>query len=184
LPFGKGHKLLSQGVMSHILGGFQIGGTLSRYSGLPFTIVTNTSVNAPGQGQTAEQISPVVKILGGHDSNSPYFDGTAFTGNFPVGHLGSTGRNLLRGPGFFNIDENISRTFAFKEGRIRLQLIGEAFNLTNTPSFSTPGSVGNTTWAAPTLNGDGSVRSYNNYSVITSTASQARQLQVGGYLRF
>jgi len=58
--------------------------------------------------------------------------------------------------------------------------LGEAFNLTNTPSFSNPA----TTWAAPTLNADGSVRSYNNYSVITGTNSSARQLQVGAVLRF
>ena len=98
--------------------------------------------------------------------------------------LGSTGRNLLRGPGFFNIDENVSRTFAFKEGKIKLQLVGEAFNLTNTPSFAIPGSNGTSTYALPTLNGDGTVKSYNGYSVITNTASNARQLQVSGYLRF
>ncbi len=121
----------------------------------------------------------MVRILGGHDPNTPYFDGTAFT-NPAAGTLGSTGRDLLRGPGFFNIDENVSRTFTFKEGRLKLQLVGEAFNLTNTASFSTP----NATFAAPTLNSDGSVKSYGNYSVISSTVSSARQLQVGGYFRF
>ena len=180
LPFGHGQKYLTHGLISQIVGGFQIGGTLSRFSGLPFTIGSNTSVNAPGQGQTAEQINSIVRILGGHDPNTPYFDGTAFTGNFPVGHLGSSGRDILRGPGFFNMDENVSRTFAFKDGKIRLQFIGEAFNLTNTPSFSTP----NATWATPTLNADGTVKSYGNYSVITGTVSNARQLQVGAYIRF
>jgi hypothetical protein len=180
LPFGRDHKFLNHGAIAQIVGGFQIGGTLSRFSGLPFTIGTNTSVNAPGQGQTAEQIKPVVAILGGHDPNTPYFDGTAFTGNFAVGHLGSSGRDIVRGPGFFNLDENISRTFSFKDGKLKFQIIGEAFNLTNTPSFSTP----NTTWAAPTLNPDGSVKSYGNYSVITSTVSSARQLQVGAKITF
>jgi len=61
-----------------------------------------------------------------------------------------------------------------------LQFIGEAFNLTNTPSFAVP----NSTYTAPTLNTDGSIKSFNNYSVITSTVSQPRQLQVGAYLRF
>jgi hypothetical protein len=178
-PFGKGHKFLHQGVIAHIVGGFQISGSLSRFSGLPFTIGSNNSVNAGGQGQTATQINPVVTILGGHDANTPYFDGTAFT-NPAVGTLGTTGRNLLRGPGLFNMDENISRTFSFKEGRIKFQLRGEAFNLTNTPTFSVPQA----TFAARTLNADGSVRSYGNYSVITGTASNARQLQVGARLSF
>ena len=142
------------------------------------TIGSNSSVNAGGQGQTASQINPVVQILGGHDANTPYFSGASFA-NPAAGTLGSTGRDILRGPGFFNIDENISRTFTIKE-KIKLQFIGEAFNLTNTPSFSTP----NATFATPTLNTDGSVKSYGNYSVITGTVSSARQLQVGAYLRF
>jgi len=179
LPFGKGHKLLNQGPIAYVVGGFQISGTLSRFSGLPFTIGSSSAVNAGGQGQTASQVNPVVQILGGHDPNTPYFDGTAFT-NPPAGTLGTTGRNLLRGPGFFNVDESVSRTFSFKEGKFKLQLAGEAFNLTNTPSFSTP----NATFAAPTLNTDGSVKSYGNYSVISGTVSTARQLQVGAYVRF
>jgi hypothetical protein len=178
-PFGKGHKFLNHGAIAQIVGGFQIAGTLSRFSGIPFTLGSNNSVNAGGQGQTATQINPVVNILGGHDANTPYFDGTAFT-NPPVGTLGTTGRDLLRGPGFFNMDENVSRTFSFKGERIKLQLRGEAFNLTNHPSFSVP----NATFAAPTFNPDGSVRSYGNYSVITGTVSNARQLQVGARLSF
>jgi hypothetical protein len=179
LPFGKGQKFVNHGALAYVIGGFQIGGTLSRFSGLPFTIGSGSSVNAGGQGQTASQINPVVQILGGHDPNTPYFDGTAFT-NPPAGTLGTTGRDLLRGPGFFNIDENVSRTFTFKEGKVKLQFVGEAFNLTNTASFSTP----NATFASPTLNTDGSVKSYGNYSVISGTVSTARQLQVGAYVRF
>jgi len=182
LPFGKGQKLAGKGVAAQIFGGFQISGTLSRFSGLPFTVGSSTPVNAGGQSQSATQINPVVQILGGHDANSPYFDGTAFT-NPPALTLGTTGRNLLRGPGFFNMDESVSRTFSFKDGRIKLQLAGEAFNLTNTPSFQTPGN-GTSNFAAPTRNPDGSVRSYGNFSVITGTISNARQLQVSGYLRF
>jgi hypothetical protein len=37
---------------------------------------------------------------------------------------------------------------------------------------------------APTLNSDGSVKSYNGFGVITSTTSTARVLQVGATLRF
>jgi hypothetical protein len=179
LPFGKGHEYLNQGLIAQIVGGFQIGGTLSRFSGLPFTISSNNSVNAPGQSQSANQISPDVQILGGHDPNTPYFSGVAFA-NPAVGTLGSTGRDLLRGPGLFNMDANISRSFTFKGEKIKLQIVGEAFNLTNTPSFSTP----NATFASPTVNAAGAITSYGNYSVITGTVSTQRQLQVSAYLRF
>ena len=182
LPFGKGQQFLNHGVIAQIVGGFQIGGTLSRLSGLPFTVGSNVGTNAGGQSQSATQINPAVAILGGHDANSPYFDGTAFT-NPAVGTLGTTGRNILIGPGFFNMDTNVSRTFSFKEGKIKFQIVGEAFNLTNTPSFSLPGG-GTTNFANPTLNSNGTVKSYGGYSVITGTVSNARQLQVSGYLRF
>ena len=184
LPFGRGHQYLSSGIASKIFGGFQIGGTLSRMSGIPFTIVSNTALNAAGSTQTPNQIGPV-QILGGHDPNSPYFTGASFANPAPY-TLGSAGRNLLRGPGLFNMDTNVSRTFSFKEDRIKFQLVGEAFNLTNTPSFGTPGSNwnGQTTFATPTLGPNGNVTSYNGYSVITGTVSNARQLQISGYLRF
>ena len=179
LPFGKGHTLFSHGLEAHIFGGFQIAGTLSRFSGVPFTVgASNSTLNAGGQTQSADQLNPVVKILGGHDSLNPYFDGTAF-GPISTARLGSTGRNILRGPGWFNMDANVSRTFSFKEGRLKLQFLGEAFNVTNTPSFANPGA----TFATQTLNADGS-KSYGGFSVITSTYSSPRQLQVGANLRF
>jgi len=184
LPCGKGQKFLNKGVASWIFGGFQLSGTLSRYSGLPFTVgASNSTLNAAGQTQTADQLNPVVNILGGHDPNTPYFDGTAF-GPITTARLGSTGRNLLRGPGVFTMNQSVSRTFSFKDGKLKLELVGEAFNLTNTPNFANPGA----TYAAPTLNNDGSVKSYGNYSVISSVLTTQgvgpRQLQVGGYIRF
>jgi hypothetical protein len=183
-PFGKGHKFLNHGAAAQIFGGFQISGTLSRYSGLPFTVsASNSSLNAGGQSQTADQINPVVQILGGHDPNSPYFDGTAFA-PITTARLGSTGRDILFGPGVFAINQSVSRTFAFKEGRFKLEILGEAFNLFNHPNFANPGA----TFSTPQLNADGTVKSYNNYSVISSVLTTQgvgpRQLQVGGYIRF
>lgn len=182
LPFGKGHKLASHGVAAQILGGFQISGTLSRYSGLPFTVAaSSSSLNAAGQSQTADQINPTVQILGGHDSYHPYFDGTAFA-PITTARLGTTGRDLLRGPGVFTMNQSVSRTFTFKE-RFKLEILGEAFNLTNTPNFSNPGN----TFATPTVT-NGNITSYGNYSVISSVLTTQgvgpRILQVGGYLRF
>jgi len=177
LPFGKGHSMFNKGVAAWVIGGWQLSGTVSRYSGLPFTVGTSSSVNAGGQGATANQINPTVAILGGHDANTPYFDGNAFA-NPPTGVLGSTGRNILRGPGFFTMNQNVSRIFTFKEGKIKFQLVGEAFNLTNTVVFSNPQTT--CCWV-PRADG---TTNYNNFAVITGTASNPRQLQVGGYIRF
>jgi len=177
LPFGKGHTMLNHGVAAWIAGGWQLTSTISRYSGLPFTVGTSSNINAGGQGNTASQLSPNVAILGGHDSSHPYYDGSAFF-NPPNGVLGSTGRNILRGPGTFNINQSISRKFNFKEGKASFQLVGEAFNLTNTVTFSNPG--GNCCWTTTSTG----ATSYNSFAVITGTVSQPRYIQVGGYLRF
>jgi hypothetical protein len=175
LPFGKGHTMLSHGLASWVVGNWQISGTIGRMTGLPFGIGTTSSINAGGQGTSANQISPSVTILGGHNSSYPYFDGTAFA-NPPNNVLGSTDHYLLFGPGFFQMNMNISRIFQFGE-RVKFQLQGEAYNLTNTVVFSNPG--GSCCWT--TSNG---TTNYNGFGLISGTQSTPRYLVVAGYLRF
>jgi Carboxypeptidase regulatory-like domain len=177
LPFGHGHALASSGVPALILGGWQINGIVTRFSGLPFTVNTTSNINAGGQGNSATQINPHVAILGGHDANNPYFDGSAFI-NPPGGVLGTTGRNLLIGPGYFQMNGSVQRTFAFKQEKVKFQLVGEAYNLTNTVVFANPG--GSCCW---TTNASGGT-SYNGFGTITGTQSTPRYIEVGGYLRF
>jgi hypothetical protein len=178
LPFGKGHTLLNHGWASWVVGGWQLSSSLNRSSGLPFTVGTSSNLNAPGQGNSANQIGSTVQILGGHDPSTPYFDGSAFA-NPPNGVVGSTGRNILRGPGLFNMNGSVSRIFAFKEGKIKFQLVGEGFNLTNTVTFSNPNST--CCWVTNATTG---AVNYNGFAVISGTVSSPRYLQVGGYLRF
>ena len=52
------------------------------------------------------------------------------TASMPAGTFGNLGRSSVPGPGFFEIDMALSRTFRVGE-RMRLELRGEAFNLTN-----------------------------------------------------
>ena len=51
--------------------------------------------------------------------------------------FGSSGRNILDGPGTFNINSSLSRRFKFGEGRA-LQLRCESFNVLNHPNFNLP----------------------------------------------
>ncbi len=178
LPFGKGHNVLNHGAAAWILGNWEITGIISRFSGLPFTIGTASSLNASNQGSSASQVLPNVQILGGHDANDPYFNGAAFV-NPPTGVLGTTGRDLLIGPGLFQMNASVSRVFLLKGEKLKFQLVGEAFNLTNTVVFSNP----NATCCYVTNASTGAVN-YNNFAVITGTQSTPRYLQVGGYLRF
>ena len=54
---------------------------------------------------------------------------------------GNTGRNQFYGPGFWNYNMSLFRTFPL-QGRTRLQFRVEGFSLTNKPQWSNPnGSV-------------------------------------------
>jgi hypothetical protein len=137
LPFGKGkHFLSSGGIGSAVLGGWQVNTILSAISGSPFTVNTDdTSLNMPGNSQQAEQVGPAKK-LEGIGSAHPYYLQSSFVGvNEP--RFGTSGLNILRGPGVFNMDLGLFREFAFRE-RFRLQFRAEAFNFTNTPHFGQP----------------------------------------------
>src|SRR5581483_8816340 len=138
LPFGKGQKWLQGGAAGKILGGWEVNGIFSAYSGTPFSVTSNSaSLNAPGQGQqTADQIKAEVTKLGGIGASSPYYDPTAFA---PVTQVryGNTGRNILRGPGLVNLDGALFRNFRVKE-RWNVQLRGECYNVSNTPHFNNP----------------------------------------------
>ena len=178
LPFGKGHRWANHGIGNWLVGGWQVNGNLSRFSGLPFSVGTSSNLNAPGQANQATQINPTVQVFGGHDPNHPYYDASAFA-NPPNGTLGSTGRNILTGPGLFSLNGSVSRNFGFKENKLRLQIVGEAFNLTNTVVFSNPG--GSCCWVTNAATG---AINYNGFGVISGTASSPRYFQLGGYLRF
>jgi Carboxypeptidase regulatory-like domain/TonB dependent receptor-like, beta-barrel len=178
LPFGRTHKVANSGIMAAIAGGWQVNWILSRMSGTPFTVGSSgTSVNAPGNTQTADQIKSDVQILGGHGVGQPYFDPLAFRAVTDA-RFGSSGRNILRGPGVFNLDGSLFRNFSLTE-RFKLQVRAEMFGMTNTPQFSNPGA----TVSNMSLNADGTVRALGGYTEITG-ASGERQIRFAAKFSF
>jgi hypothetical protein len=131
LPFGQGKPLASEGIARLLFGGWQLNGIFSAYSGTPFSVTSaGTSLNAPGNTQTADQVLPEVRILGGTGPGQPYFDPLAFRPVTGV-RYGNTGLNILRGPGVVNVDLGLFRDFRIRE-RLQIQFRAEAFNATNT----------------------------------------------------
>jgi hypothetical protein len=119
-------------------GGWQMNGIMSVVSGTPFTVASSaTALNSPGNTQTANQVLPAVEIFGGL---TPYFDPKAFGAPVGAGVFGNTGRDILRGPGYFNLDASVFRTFRITE-RFKLQFRSEAFGVTNTPHFGNPAAT-------------------------------------------
>jgi hypothetical protein len=186
LPVGRGQAYLPNGVAGFILGGWSMSGSMSRESGTPFTITGSaSSLSAQGSTQFGDKVGPL-QILGGHDSTHPYFNPAGFAdpsvaelaaagGNKAniVYRFGTAGRNSVRGPGLFNLSTSIARTFEISE-RFSFVLRGEAFNLTNTPSFSNPASN------ASVVNST----SLNGFSTISTTQNNNRELRFSGRVTF
>jgi hypothetical protein len=155
LPFGANKRWATSGVAGAIGGGWQINWTLTRMSGNPLTLGGGgAQVNAPGNMQTPDQIAPlkilsnigVTPIKGQSISCAPtdmschWFDPTSFRA-VPGTEIrfGTTGRNFMRGPGYFNLDFSLFRDFKLREG-LKLQVRAEMFGATNTPHYGNPGT--------------------------------------------
>ncbi len=179
LPFGTGKRWATSGPASWLAGGWQLNGIMSRLSGTPFTVTSAaTSLNAPGNTQTADLVSSSVKILGGIGRGASWFDPAAFAPVTAV-RYGTLGRNTMRGPGVFNFDASLFRNFKITE-RFMLQFRTEVFNLTNTPAFNNPGANA----SSPTRRADGSIINTNGFSEITSAQGTERQIRFALKLTF
>ena len=142
LPFGKGKSYGSSWnpVMTNILGNWQIGGILNFRSGFPLTIRGPDRSNTGSRGARADRVGngEGTKAVG---RGTAWFDITAF--KIPdLGTFGNSGVGVIRGPGLSRLDVALQKYFPIGEKR-RLELRGETFNLTNTPTFSSPNTTVN-----------------------------------------
>jgi hypothetical protein len=187
LPFGKGQRLAREGWANAVFGGFQVSGVVSVMSGLPFYIIQGSAPNllASGSAQVPNQLNPTINTTGGigttaqrGSSGGPYFDNTVLGVNCTTNcawapetgaRFGTVGRNTLRGPGFFETDLSIYRTFTFTES-VKLQFRAEALNATNHANFANP---------QPDINNA-------TFGFVTSTygPNQSRQWRFGMRLSF
>jgi hypothetical protein len=134
LPFGKGKSMLKSGVGAAVLGNWQVNGVMAAYTGTPFSVgAPGSSLNAPSNTQTANQVNTVVNRVGNAGPGQFYYDPTAFAA-VTTQNFGSSGRNILRNPGLWNTDLDVTREFIVKE-RFKAQFRGEFFNFANTSHF-------------------------------------------------
>ena len=90
LPFGYGQKFANQGLVGQIVGGWQLNGQFSHYSGLPFGVSANSnSIGgiAPGYGSTFANLTSSYQQMGGHNrvagntsvsNGKPWFNQASF----------------------------------------------------------------------------------------------------------
>jgi len=180
LPIGPGKALLSHGLASKVIGGWQVSGILTMLTGTPFYIGANGgALNTPGETQTANQVSDV-QILHGIGVGNPWFSTSSFTQPVGAGVFGTSGRNILSGPGMFRIDFSLFKTFQVTE-KIKLEVRGESFDLTNTPAFSNPNGTCCTSNNANFGVVSGTI---NSGSGVNGVGSFGRSIQLGARLMF
>jgi hypothetical protein len=166
LPFGKNRKYLNSGLIASLAAGWSLAGVWNLRSGLPVNVLIQRSdeiyrldgVYYSPYGDIPDGAVAVTNVpYGGEDRGverpnlvagvNPYVNksGTWFLNpaafSIPLpGTIGNLGRNALRGPGFSQIDLQISRTFRVGE-KHRIDLRAEAFNLANHVNFANPTSI-------------------------------------------
>ncbi|MEJ7608455.1 MAG: hypothetical protein WKF37_19840 [Bryobacteraceae bacterium] len=142
LPFGKGRKFLSGSpvVVNQIVGGWSASGFATYSSGVPLAL-SSTGNSGVGSGVLRPNSTGKSAKLEGDPQTrlAKYFDTAAFTVPSPF-TFGNVSRTLpnVRAPARVNYDLALSKAFSVREP-LSLLFRAEAFNLTNTPYFLSPG---------------------------------------------
>jgi len=125
--------------LNAIVSDWQVNGIFQAFNGAPFTVTASgTELNTPGNTQTADLVGSVTKV-GKIGADGVYYDPAAWAQ--PTGvRFGDTLINQFRGPGGWNLDVSVFRTFPLA-GKHRLEARIEATNVTDTPKFGNPTSV-------------------------------------------
>ena len=170
LPFGKGKALASHSAVADgFIGGWEASTIFLVHSGFPFTPVMGT---ANLSNSLAGTWFPN-RIGNGSLSNPTilqWFNPAAFAE--PAQYtFGNSGRNILYGPGFANMDFSVSKTFSIpmKGEPLKLQIRADAVDFLNHPNFGQPSTA-----VGPQVQGSG----------VVSSAIDSRTMQLGAVLRF
>ena len=143
LPFGKGKSLLGDsGLATTLFTGWQTFGVITLQTGRPFTVAllpefdnSNTGISNLGfLGNDRPNLIGLAKL----DNRTPeqWFNTAAFA--IPAfGTFGNSGRNILDGPSFKNVNFSLVKNTTIKE-TATIQFRTEFFNLFNHPNFGLP----------------------------------------------
>ncbi len=140
LPFGPGKTIVNQGLLSKIVGGWQLGGILTVAGGTPINgtqLGDTANLGNLGNQMDATGISPIPTNRNAQN----YWNRAAFDFSNPELNWrpGNLGRNTLTTPGRSNLDASLARNIKLYENH-SLNFRFEAFNATNHPNWNTPSS--------------------------------------------
>jgi hypothetical protein len=145
LPFGAGKRWMNHAgrVAQALAGGWEATGLVRLTSGRPFTVfagtytagsVVQSTANCTGcsSGQGTPFLDPASGLI--------WFFNNGQRSQFSApaaGQFGNTGRNAFVGPHYFELDASLMKRVRLTE-RFRLEIRGDATNLTNSVMFNAP----------------------------------------------
>jgi hypothetical protein len=138
-PFGRSRPMLNRGgIAGAIAGNWQLTTAALARTGFPVNVLLPSSYTAPdgNSGTQRPDLVPGVSLTppGGRNIQH-WINPAAFTE--PAGEFGDAPRNLLRGPGTWQVDMGASKRFPIKE-RLQLEFRGEFYNIFNHPQLGQP----------------------------------------------
>jgi hypothetical protein len=212
LPFGKNKMFANTGNrwINYAVGGWQIAGTTTWESGLPFTPTyaecgqdqdvdsnsgspstssdcrPNSNFNGPGKSfiQGVRGFDPITRSRRIFTPVAPLTANGAQAGPFvrpAFGTIGNIGRNSFRGPSDYFADASLFKNFNVTE-RVKGQFQFQAFNVFNHVPLGVP-NANNSRCVDCTTSGSGLITSVDS-AVQNSGQPYMRQLQFGAKISF
>lgn len=140
LPFGPGRSMVNHGFASYIVGGWQLGGIFTKYSGLPIAgqycaLGDTATLGTLANSGNYTGVSPVPA----NRDMYHWWNAAAFNSTDPTLSWlpGNAGRNAMNGIGAATLDASLSRDIGVWESH-KVNIRFEAFNATNHPNYGTP----------------------------------------------
>jgi hypothetical protein len=212
VPLGRGSRHWNNGIVGAVMAGWSAGALFNIRSGVPVN-VTLTRADVAFVSSTGEMVAPgtpgarpVLDTPAGGGTHAtfrptvvagvnPYLGGRLLAFNPPAftvpqfGTYGNLGHNALLGPGFSQLDCQLTRAFHFGE-RALLQFRADVYNLLNHPNLAQP--TGMLVNVAPFVQPGEPFgpAQLSNFGVISSSIGRnlglgtSRQIQLGLRLSF
>jgi hypothetical protein len=181
LPFGKGRPFLSSGgLVSHVVGGWQLSTITTYRSGTPIGTIMTSGCLVPQAGSCWANYNPnfngPVRINGGWGSGNllgsnpaTFLNSQAFLtpAAYTYGNTPRTNVYGITNPPSYGFDVNLRRNFVIRE-KVTFAFQVDAFNVLNLTTFSPPATN----------------ISSSAFGRITSQSNSPRILQLSARLRF
>ena len=170
-------------IVNAFIGGWQLSGLWRWSSGFPFSVAPGLGFWSTNWQLTSEVINNgprpktgsymLAATPGGTVLPNVFADPSSAIKAFRFAYPGESGqRNNFTGPGTFDIDMGLSKSWTIKEGKT-LSFHWETFNVTNTPRFD----VGQMQF-----NGNNTIANAATFGNFTNTLNKPRLMEFG--LRF